>query len=352
MSEIAEDRLAEYLSGRLADSDVSITELTEHVKGWSRTTASFTARWSEEGRERSAKLVVRVVSDSQVASDPLGNDLETEFATMEAARSADVPVPDTYWYEDDASILGNRFFLVEHLPGTVPVTWDPEQRQELYDAWDSDDRSLPRQFVEAAAGIHELQGTEVPGIDPVDAGDVVDRELEKWIPAYRHSTLKPNPVINEAIRWFRKNKPEISETTLVHGDFRIGNMLVEDEAITGVLDWEMSRVGDPLYDLGYASTNYFAGKLLEPIERPELACSLLEREWFYEEYERLTGRTVDRERIRYWRAFSAFVMLTIGLNWVHRYSTGASDDVRSAWSQYLIPGLSEDILAIIRKERV
>ncbi|WP_245800686.1 phosphotransferase [Natrinema saccharevitans] len=155
---------------------------------------------------------------------------------------------------------------------------------------------------------------------------------------YRSAELKREPAVEEAIRWFRANAPTVPETTLVHGDFRIGNALIDGDRITGLLDWEFARVGDPLFDLGYASTRYFAGKLVEPIERPELACSLLEREWFYDEYERRTGRTVDRERVRYWQAFSAFVMLTICCWGASQYETGSSDDVRNAWFQYPVPG--------------
>jgi aminoglycoside phosphotransferase (APT) family kinase protein len=157
--------------------------------------------------------------------------------------------------------------------------------------------------------------------------------------------------VEEALRWFRANKPEVPEQTLVHGDFRIGNMLVDGEELSAVLDWELARVGDPMYDLGYASTYYFAGKLINPIERPELACSLLEREWFYDQYEKRTGREVDRDRVRYWRAFSAFVMMTISLAGVHRFREGQANDVRSAWFQYTVPGLVEDQLAIAREDR-
>jgi aminoglycoside phosphotransferase (APT) family kinase protein len=128
-------------------------------------------------------------------------------------------------------------------------------------------------------------------------------------------------------------------------------MLVDGDDLTAVLDWELARIGDPLYDLGYASLQYFAGKLIEPTERPELACSLLEREYLYDEYERRSGRTVDRERVRYWRAFSAFVMMTIGLSGVDQFRQGNTDDVRSAWFQYIVPGLVEDMLAIVREDR-
>lgn len=351
MSDVTSEGLAEYLSGRLGP-DVDISDYREHVEGWSRDTISFTATWTDDGEARSERLVVRAESDAQIEGrESEGNDIETEFRTMVAAQEAPVSVPETYWFEDDTEIFGGRFFIVGFRDGTAPVTWDPRARTDLYDAWDDPDRTLPDQFVDAVAGVHEIDPAAVPGIEDVPAERVVERELDRWESVYRRAEPVTEPALEEALRWFRANAPEIPETTLVHGDFRIGNVLVDGDELTGVLDWEFARVCDPLYDLGYASTNYFAGKLIEPIERPELACSLLEREWFYDEYEQRTGRTVDRERVRYWRAFSAFVMLTIGLDGVRRFEEGVTDDVRSAWFQYIVPGLLEDILAIVSEDR-
>lgn len=352
MSDVTADALESYLSGRLAP-DVTVSDLKAHVEGWSRDTVSFTAR--DEAGKTETRLVVRAESDAQIAGEERaggGNDIETEFNTMAAAENAPVPTPKTHWFEGDRSVFGGRFFIVDYVSGSAPVTWDPRQRQQLYEAWDDPDNTLPEQFVDAAAGVHEIDPTDVDGIEDVDADEVVAREIDRWETVYREAALRTEPAVEEAIRWFKTNAPDIPETTLVHGDFRIGNMLLDDDELTAVLDWELARAGDPMYDLGYASTYYFAGKLVDPIERPELACSLLEREWFYDEYERRTGRAVDRERVRYWRAFSAFVMMTIGLDGVRRYHDGETDDVRSAWFQYIVPGLLEDILAIVREDRV
>ncbi len=357
MSDVTGPAVESFLSEKL-EVPVDVSELTEHVEGWSRDTVSFTATWSEGGETRERRFVVRAESDAQVAGEDdlaQGNDIETEYRTMAAAGDAPVPVPETHWYEDDRSVLGGRFFVVDHVPGDAPVTWDREDRESLYRAWDereaAEGESLPSQFVDAAVGVHSIDPGAVPALEDRPADAVVDHELDRWIEVYRQSTVRPEPAIEECIRWFRANKPDVPETTLVHGDFRIGNMLVADQELTGVLDWELARIGDPLYDLGYASLHYFAGKLVEPTERPDLACAVVDREWFYDEYERRSGRPVDRERLRYWRAFAAFVMMTIGLSGVHRFRTGETEDVRAAWFQYIVPGLIEDMLAIVRADR-
>jgi len=350
MSEITNQRLESYLSGTLADAEVHVSDLVEHVEGWSRDTASFVATWHENGQEHSRHLVVRAESDGQMGSKQ-GVDVATEFGIMDAAQSAEIPVPKTYWHESDDSILGGEFFLMDHANGEAPVTWEDSDRQELYSAWDDPARSLPNQFVDIVAGVHSLNPEDVP-LDSVSSDEVVERELNRWEAIYRSMALKDEPAINEALRWFHNNKPDVPETTVVHGDYRIGNALIEDDEITAILDWELARIGDPLYDLGYASTKYYAGKLVEPIERPELACALLEREWFYDEYEKRTGREVDRERVRYWQAFSAFNMLTIAMAGVFMYNEGETSDVRNAWYQYVLPGLIEDILDAVRSDRI
>jgi len=351
---VTAERFSEYLSGRLTSGTVDVSNVEEHIEGWSRDTFSLDATYrTEDGGLRTERLAVRAESSEQVTQGAAtGLDVETEFAVMDAVQDAPVPVPETYWFEDDESVLGRRFFLVEYLSGSAPVTWDPRQRSTLYDAWDDPERTLPHQFVDAVSGIHTVSASDVPGIDTVPTDEVVDRELDRWERMYRESGFAPEPAVEEAIRWFRANEPEIPETTLVHGDFRVGNILIDGGEIQGVLDWELARCGDPMYDLGYASVPYFAGKLLEPIERPELACSLVEREWFYDEYEQRTGRPVDRDRVRYWQAFSAFVMLAMGLDGVDRFLHGPGTDVRSAWFQYIVPGLVEDILDVVRTYRL
>lgn len=353
MPELTPAAIEDCLAGRLTNGDVSVSDVVTHTEGWSRDTVSFTATWTEGDATREERYVLRVENEEPATGteDMPRVDIETEHDVMAVAsdESDVVPAPVAFVGESDG--LGRRGFVLEHRPGDAPVTWDGDDRQRLYDAWDDPDNTLPSQFVEALASIHAVEPADVPFLADVASEDVVDRELDQWISVYRDVTPVTEPAIEEAIRWFKTTKPNVEETTLVHGDYRIGNVLVDGDDLSAVLDWELARVGDPLFDLGYASTRYFAGKLVSPIERPELACSLLEHEWFYDEYERLTGRPVDRERVRYWQAFSAFVMLTISLAGVDRYRTGDADDVRSAWLQYTVPGLTEDVLAIVREDR-
>lgn len=352
MPDITADTLSSYLSGRLADGPVDVSNVVEHVEGWSRDTVSFTASWQENGDTVDRRLVVRAESQEQVDADArLYGEIETEFNVMAAAGSSPVPVPETYWFEDENPPFDRRFFIVEHIPGKAPITWSSSWRQRLYEAWDSDDRSLPHQFVDAAAGVHDTDPAAVEGVEDVSPEDITAHEIERWESQYRETALVREPIMEEAIEWLWNNQPTVPETTLVHGDFRVGNMLVEDDEIQGVLDWEFGRAGDPLFDLAYASTDYYGGKLVDEPERPELACALVERDWFYEQYAERTGRTVDPERIRFWRVLSVFLVLTMCLGGMRRYHENRSEDVRNVWFQYMLPGLLESLHDHIREDR-
>jgi len=354
MKRISSETVEPYLVEQFSSDEVRVINLKEHTEGWSRDTYSLDlVYYDDDGLIKSDQLVLRAESEKQLADRRAeGMDIESEYNIMAAAQLAPVPTPDMYWFENDVEAFGRRFFVMEHLPGNAPVTWNREQRTSLYDEWDAPNRTLPEQFVDAAVGVHTLSASEVSGIESVPNEEVVDRELNRWEQLYRETKFAPEPALEEALRWFRANKPTIPETTVIHGDFRIGNMIINDGQLTGLLDWELSRCGDPMFDLGYASTRYFAGKLHKPIERPELACALLERDWFYDEYEARAGRTVDSERIMYWRAIGAFAMLAMAMNRASKFESEETETVESAWLQYIFPGLIEDILDIFRAERL
>lgn len=343
MESVAPETLEAYLQGQLDADAVTVEDVVQHSEGWSRNTFSFTATWEADGSEHIRRFALRSESEGGV----LDTDLEKEFRVMEAVQNTAVPLPDTYWFESDEDVIGAPFFVVGHVDGEAPNTWRGSDRERLEATWEDGD-DLPTQFVDAAAAIHSVSPEDVPFLDRPDPEAVVSEEIDYWAGKYEEFDLRDEPIIDEAIRWFRDNPPEIEELTLIHGDFRIGNMLIDDgDNITAVLDWEMARVGDPHYDLGYSSMPYLAGKLID--SPTDLACALIEREWYYNRYEELTDRTVDRYAVDYWCAFSMFVMITILLTGVDRYAKGESDDVRQVWLQYPIPGLLEDMLSIMRE---
>lgn len=333
--------VARYLEQRGFGRRVQVTDLECDLGGGGRVTVPLTATVRTAAGERTRRLVLRL-RNRAAAPTPL--DVETEYELLEALSSSPVPAPKPLFVERDESVLGSEFFATSYESGVAPDVFRRSERQWLNDQWTSGDRSLPRQFVETLAAIHSVDPGEVP-VDPVRPATVVDEQLSHWREQYER-TDTTSPVFEEAVRWLETNRPDATESTLVHGDYRVGNLLVADRAVSAVVDWELARVTDPAYDLGFTSLRYFAGQRAAPVERPDLVSGLAEREWLYDEYERVTGRSVDRERVRYWRAFVLFAATAGRL-------LGREDPTprpTSLASRYCLPAHLADLLALVRGE--
>ena len=116
---------------------------------------------------------------------------------------------------------------------------------------------------------------------------------------YDEHKLVSDPVVDEAYAWVRSRPPDPVAPSLVHGDYRIGNCLVDDGRISAILDWELSHVGDPRFDLGYMSLDYHAGKFTSP--GSPLLNAVADRDWFHRRYTELSGRPVDLEVVEHVR---------------------------------------------------
>jgi aminoglycoside phosphotransferase (APT) family kinase protein len=166
-----------------------------------------------------------------------------------------------------------------------------------------------------------------------------------WETVQNEMRLLRDPVVEDAYAWLRGREPDPIEPTLVHGDYRIGNCLNEHGRITAILDWELSYLGDPRYDLGYISLEYEAGKFTRP--GSELLSSVAGREWFMREYERRSGRPVDPEVVRTFAVLGALMLIAILTTGIRMYADGKTADVRMPWTRFAIPGLRQDLTALM-----
>jgi aminoglycoside phosphotransferase (APT) family kinase protein len=147
-------------------------------------------------------------------------------------------VPEVIDASDDASILGSAFLVMTYLEGeTIPrkILRDPEYAAAR--------PLLARQCGEILARLHSLAPDAVPGLETTDQ-----------VAQYR-ATLdglgQPHPTFELAFRWLEANRPDSSRRSVVHGDFRNGNLMIGAEGVRAVLDWELAHAGDPIEDLGW-----------------------------------------------------------------------------------------------------
>ncbi len=209
--------------------------------------------------------------------------LDAEAELMQLAYEAGLPSPRVLHVLEPADELGTGFVMQR-------VAGEAIARRILRDAQFAEARpKLARQLGSIAAGIHALPRARLPQLRQMTAATELG-ELER---EYR-SLDWPKPVFELALRWLTDHDPGApDEVTLVHGDFRHGNVIVGPDGVRAVLDWELAHLGDPMEDLGWICVNSWRfGEIDKPVG------GFGSRDELFAGYES-AGRTVDPERVRF-----------------------------------------------------
>lgn len=286
------DRLAAFIAGETRAREVVVDGLRRMPGGASREIWRLDVTLAGNGPRQSLPLVLR--------RDPPGRgsegNLRHEFLLLKAAAVEGVKVPAVHWLGDDDEILGGPFFLMERVEGESIA-----RRLLRDDAYAGARQVMTAQLGEALARIHRVDPARhgldfLPG--PAPGESPAASEVEKYDQVYRFLAPQPHPVIELALRWLKYNLPAAGRLALVHGDFRIGNVIFGPEGLRSVLDWELSHLGDPMEDLGWLCTRAwrFGGD-----DRPVGGIGL--REELFRAYERVAGEAVDPRHVRFWEIF-------------------------------------------------
>jgi aminoglycoside phosphotransferase (APT) family kinase protein len=327
-----EDRIRADLQRRLPGAaDLTLENFVQTAVGWSHETYVFDARWREDGRKVSRGFCLR--KDPGVGLLRELSSLEEQFRVLKALEPTPAPAPRAYWYEPDASILGGPFLVMEKIEGEVPNPWSKAGKRAYAEA--AARGTLPRSFVEALATLHNLDwraaGLAFLGV-PGPGRDFARREIAKWEGLARESSPEPQPVLAEIIAWLKANAPEAQRLAFVHGAYRTGNLILHEDRVAAILDWELEVIGDPMYDVAYVLSDLNR-------EGAPLLSYVVDREFFIAEYERLTGLTIDVEACRY---YDVLYMMRTAVFWISAsglFAEGRSKDLRLARTTYALPGV-------------
>lgn len=314
-----EAALRPWFAGRLGVDDVAIRDLKRHAEGWSWQTYTMEV---EAGGERHGYAVRVEPRDGLLAP----YDIDGQYALHRVVREhSDVPMPDLYWLEKDASVLGMPFYVMERLLGVVPVQWrgkDPE----IFPT-DEVRRAIGLQFVDVQTRIHAINwaahGLRLPGHDFGGPAASALAWVDHWADYYAGSVLVELPVMRYAVAWLRANAACSGRTALCHGDYRIGNFMLRDSAIVGVFDWELAHVSDPVEDIAYAGLPLFRG-------RNPLLSQLLHPDEYFARYEAATGVRVDPDVFRFWTVLGLVKASASHLRGTRAFEDGRIGDLRLA----------------------
>ncbi|KAJ8013229.1 hypothetical protein DPEC_G00051100 [Dallia pectoralis] len=222
------DQLTQYLSSRLSDKDLTPVRQSP---GMSQTNSL--CHLTSGGRH----LLLRKQQQGC-------QDVNTEYRLLKALRGSGFPIPEIVDLCEDKNVLGVPFLLMEVCPGrrfsdpTLPGV-DPGDRRKMYQA-----------MTHTLSLIHQVD-TRAVGLDDQVKIDSLGNQVEWWTKQYTDSRTRPIPAMERLIKWLPLHLPKPQRTTLVHGNFRLENLVFHPERpeVVAVLDWSHSTRGDPLSDL-------------------------------------------------------------------------------------------------------
>ncbi|WP_067672378.1 phosphotransferase family protein [Nocardia miyunensis] len=312
------DDLTAALDAALAASGtLRLTEVDRRGEGNSWETYLVGAKWVGPAGPGSAEYAVKRRPSSGIVTD---YDVAREVALLAAAASIGLPVPAVITHDPERS---RGFFVMEKVAGAIPlpanvsrIVPDPASRE-----------GLGREVARAMARLHAADPASLgltclgPVPDPTRTGAI---ENAAWTRNYQEVADIRIPVLDLALAWLDHRSDLVSErVSLVHNDFRVGNLVVRDGELAAVLDWETAHFSDPVADIAWFAQRTSRG-------RSPLLCKLIALQPFLDEYEAAAGWRPEPATLTWW-AVQSLTKTAIGcLQAVRVYNTGGRDDLRYA----------------------
>jgi aminoglycoside phosphotransferase (APT) family kinase protein len=278
---------------------------------------------------------------------PSAHAVDREYRVITALGTIGYPVPKTHVFCGDDAVIGTSFYVMDYVPGRVFA--DPRlpgptaaERAAIYDSLN-----------ECLARLHTVDFEAIGLGDFGKRGQYVARQIHRWTAQYRASETERIEAMEQLIAWLPRHIPAEDPTTLVHGDFRPGNVLIHpaEPRVVAVLDWELSTLGHPLSDLAYSCMPYHLPPedTLGGIAGPALARSGIPPEAEYiAAYCRRTGRA-EIEHWDFYIAFSMFRLAAIAQGIMGRVLAGTANDPNAAERGRRARPLAETGWALIEK---
>jgi aminoglycoside phosphotransferase (APT) family kinase protein len=305
---VLRERLRDFIQAQEpAAQGIEVGNLAPLTAGNTRNAWSFDASWTEHGKAHSLGCVMLRKAEAGQLETPL----IPEFEVIRALGKTGVPIPRAYWIDPEGKWLERPAFILERVAGTsdFPALMRPEGAEIS--------RGVAEHLVEVAAQLHTADWKAL-GLDFLPATSVetaAAQQVEYWESLFRRHRLEPHPAMVGAFIWLKEHQPVADRITVVHGDFRYGNLLYEGKRINALLDWEMVHLGDPVEDLTWA---------YRALWTPAGVMSLEE---FAERYTKASGIPVHPDNLLFYRLFNEMKHAIISLTGAKSFHDGRTRNI-------------------------
>ncbi len=265
---------------------------------------------------------------------PSAHAVDREFRVISALNKTNVPTPRAYALCEDDSVVGTAFYIMEYCDGRV--LWDPL----LPEVEKAGRRAIYRAKFETLARLHAVDYTALGLADFGRPGSYVARQISRWGKQYKASETDRIESMDRLFEWLPANLPANDETVLVHGDYRLDNMIFHatEPRVLGIIDWEISTLGDPLAELSYLCMLWRSPKDWGGLEGHDLAAlGLPSEQEMVDYYCDLSKRAVPEPSLwEFYMAFNLFRVSCIRQGVYARSLDGTASNVRAADSGKLV----------------
>ncbi len=296
-----------------------------HIQQFKDGASNLTYLLSYENRD----LILRRPPRGHISKN--AHDMGREYRVMSALKKFFPYVPEMIAYSEDASVVDSPFYLMDRIKGTVLRNDYPKGFSLAADQA----TVLNRTLIDVLVQLHQIDYKSA-GLEDLGKGEgYIPRQIEGWYKRYSHVETDDAPDLKPIYRWLKEQMPEQVGVCLIHNDYRFDNVVLDEHdpsRIVGVLDWEMSTLGDPLMDLGNSLAYWIeAGdppELQKLKRQPSNQPGMLSRRAFLDYYQEKSG--LDLSGFAYYLVYGYFRLIGVIQQLYYRYKEGKTKDPRFA----------------------
>lgn len=332
MKHFPQETFARFVKEVAGAQSVEVSNI--HLLSGGAIQENWAADFDVKGGDYDGRLQCVVRRDSTASGVSISHSRDEEFALLKRVFDSGVTVPEPLWVSTGKAPDEPPFFVMRRIEGVATANTVVKNL-----SYAPDRRRLTEDLGRELARIHS--------ITPPDSALAFLRE-----PSSRPAITKINelrefldnhhtayPVLEWGLRWLERNAPATPEVTLCHGDYRTGNYMVDNEGLTGILDWEFTGWGDPLEDIGW-----FCAKCWR-FSRSDLeAGGVGDRDDFYYGYEAESGKAIESSAVFYWEVMAHVNWAIIAIQQGERHRSGRERSLLLALTAHIVPELEWNIL--------
>lgn len=283
---------------------------------------------------------------------PKAHDMEREYNILSALHPIFKTAPKPLVYSDDASIVGSPFFIMERRHGVVLDSEFPEGIEPT----EKLGRKISEKMVDTLVELHSLDYKQTALVDMAKPEGFMQRQVEGWIGRYERAQTDGIEGVEQLTSWIMANIPASQAPAIIHYDFKLNNAMFSEDfsEITGLFDWEMTTVGDPLADLGAAMSYWIQADDPDLLKKGlgkapvTVMDGFYSREEFIASYGEKSGRDVSD--MNFYLTFAYFKLAVIVQQIYYRYKNGQTQDPRFAHFDQYVKSLMTHALASASKK--